>query len=104
MDIAAEEGAEVCSAAEGTVYTTFNDDTMGMTVVIRHEGGYTTRYSSLADNIPVAAGDTVTMGQTIGYAGSTALVETTLGAHVHFSVTYNDTSMDPNEFLALGSN
>ena len=102
VDIAAEAGTEVCAAAEGKVYTVYEDDAMGCTVVIRHDDGYTTKYSSLADNLAVKAGDTVTMGQVIGYAGDTAIVETTLGSHVHFSVTHNDEPMDPAEFLALG--
>ena len=101
VDIAAETGSAVCAAADGEVYSVYEDDTMGYTVVIRHQGGYTTKYASLSQDIPVKAGDDVTMGQTIGYVGSTALVETTLGSHVHFSVTYQDTPMDPAEFLAL---
>ena len=87
VDLAAEEGAEVCAAADGEVYTVYEDDAMGYTVVIRHDDGYTTKYSSLAENVAVKAGDQVSVGQTIGYAGSTAIVETTLGSHVHFSVT-----------------
>jgi murein DD-endopeptidase MepM/ murein hydrolase activator NlpD len=102
VDIAAEAGIPVLAAAEGQVYTTYEDDSMGYTVVIRHQGGYTTKYSSLSENIPVKAGDTVTAGQTIGYVGDTALVENTLGHHVHFSVTYQDSPMDPADFLALG--
>ena len=74
---------------------------MGYTVVIRHEGGYTTKYSSLSQEVLVKAGDQVTMGQAIGYVGDTALVETTLGSHVHFSVTFQDSPMDPEEFLAM---
>ena len=103
VDIAAEEGAEVCAAADGTVYTTYKDDHLGMTVVIRHEGGYTTTYSSLAEELQVSAGDEVKLGQSIGCVGSTALVETAIGPHVHFSVTYRDEQMDPAEFLALGN-
>ena len=102
IDIAAEEGAEVCAAAEGTVIAVREDDAMGCTVVIRHDGGYVTEYASLREDLTVQKGDAVTLGQTIGYAGSTALVETTLGAHVHFSVTHQDVPMDPAEFLALG--
>ena len=102
VDIGAEEGAEVCAAADGTVYTPFTDDSMGNAVVIRHEGGYTTMYSSLAEGLKVSAGDTVKMGQAIGCVGSTALIETAIGPHVHFSVTYRDEQMDPAEFLALG--
>ena len=102
VDIAAEEGTEVCAAADGTVYTTYEDDSMGMTVVIRHDGGYTTTYSSLAEELKVSAGDTVKLGQAIGCVGSTALIETASGPHVHFSVTYRDEQMDPAEFLTLG--
>ena len=102
IDLAAEEGTPVCAACDGTVYTTYEDDTMGYTVVIRHEGGYTTRYSSLREDLAVSAGETVTAGQTIGYAADTALVETAMGSHVHFSVTHQDQPMDPAEFLALG--
>ena len=102
VDIAADEGTEVMAAADGQVYTTYEDETLGYTVVIRHEGGYTTHYSSLSQDLQVQAGDTVKLGDVIGTVGSTALVETTLGPHVHFSVTHQDVPMDPAEFLALG--
>ena len=36
------------------------------------------------------------------YVGDTALVETTLGSHIHFSVTHQDEPMNPADFLALG--
>jgi len=101
IDIAAQAGTTVCAAADGTVYTTYQDETMGMTVVIRHADGYVTRYSSLDKDLSVAPGDTVTMGQAIGKVGNTALLETAVGDHIHFSVTRNDQSMDPEEFLNL---
>ena len=99
MDIAAEAGTQVCAAADGEVYTVFEDETMGMTVVIRHEGGYTTKYASLASDVPVAPGNTVTAGQTIGYVGATAMLENAIGDHVHFSVSCDGTLVDPAEFL-----
>ena len=102
VDFAAEAGTEVVAAADGEVYTVYEDDTMGTTVVIRHLNGYNTRYSSLSPELKVKAGDRVTMGQVIGTVDNTALVETVLGPHVHFSVTYLDQPMDPMEFLALG--
>ena len=103
VDLAAEAGAEVKAAADGEVYTVFEDDAMGTTVVIRHADGYTTKYASLAENVSVKPGDTVTMGQVIGYASDSAIVESTLGAHVHFGVTCNDEPVDPAEFLAIGN-
>lgn len=102
VDYAAEPGTPVCAAADGKVYTVYEDDAMGNTVVIRHSDGYTTKYSSLSADVAVKPGDTVSLGQTIGYAGDTAIVETALGTHVHFSVTTQDDPMDPLEFLALG--
>lgn len=102
VDIAAAAGTEVVAAADGVVYTTYTDDSYGTTVVIRHAEGYTTHYSSLAEELRVSAGDTVQMGQVIGCVGSTALIESALGDHVHFSVTCQDVQMDPAEFLSLG--
>ena len=100
IDIAAEAGTEVRAAADGEVYTVYEDDAMGMTVVLRHEGGYTTRYASLDKEVPVKAGDQVTMGQKIGVVGNTALMESAIGEHIHFSVTCNGETINPNDFLA----
>ena len=99
VDFAAPAGTPVSAAADGQVYTVYEDDRMGMTVVIRHEGGYTTKYSSLSPDVAVSAGQEVSMGQTIGAVGTSALLENALGDHVHFSVTKNDGDIDPMEFL-----
>ena len=101
IDIGAEAGTEVCAAAAGEVYTVYEDDSMGMTVVLRHEGGYVTTYSSLSKELKVAAGDTVTLGQALGTVDNTAPMETAIGDHVHFSVRCNDQPMDPMDFLKL---
>ena len=102
IDLAAEEGSPVMAAADGEVFTVYEDDVLGHTVVIRHSDGYTTCYSSLSDEIAMKPGDKVTIGDTIGYAADSAIVESTLGSHVHFSVTHYDEPMDPEEFLNLG--
>ena len=99
IDIAAEAGTEVCAAADGSVYTVYEDDSMGTTVVIRHDGGYTTTYSSLDAKVSVKVGDTVTAGQAIGTVGSTALLETAIGDHLHFAVSCNGQYVDPAQFL-----
>ena len=104
IDLAAETGAEVHAAADGEVYSVFQEDSLGHTVVIRHDDGYTTTYSCLTEEIPVQPGDQVVMGDIIGYAGESAVTEATLGSHVHFSVSRYEEPMDPAEFLALGSN
>ena len=100
MDLAAEAGSPVHAAAAGTVYTVYEDETMGHTVVIRHQDGYVTCYSSLSEDVAVQPGDQVTLGQKIGTVGNSALLESALGDHVHFSVTHNDEPVDPQEFLS----
>ena len=99
VDLAAAAGTPVMAAADGQVYTVYEDDQLGMTVVIRHEGGYTTRYSSLGADVTVSAGQQVSMGQPIGTVGTSALMENALGDHVHFAVTKNDEPVDPMDFL-----
>ena len=100
MDLAAEAGTAVLAAADGTVYTVYEDETMGHTVVIRHQDGYVTCYSSLGEDVAVAPGDQVTLGQKIGTVGNSALMESALGDHIHFSVTRNDEPIDPQSFLS----
>ena len=99
IDIAAEAGTAVCAAADGEVYTVYEDEAMGMTVVIRHEGGYVTKYASLDKTVSVKPGDTVTMGQPIGQVGNTALMESAIGDHIHFGVTCDGESVNPADFL-----
>ena len=99
VDLAAAAGTPVMAAADGQVYTVYEDDQLGMTVVIRHEGGYTTRYSSLGADVTVSAGQQVSMGQPIGTVGTSALMENALGDHVHFAVTKDDEPVDPMDFL-----
>lgn len=99
LDIAADTGTQVSAAADGQVYTVYQDEKMGTTVVIRHEDGYVSTYSSLDPEVCVSAGDTVTMGQPIGYVGRSALLESALGDHVHFCVTLDDVSVDPMDLV-----
>ncbi len=99
VDIAADAGSTVCAAADGEVYSVYEDEVMGTTVVLVHSGGYTTRYSSLTEEVTVSAGDKVQAGQAIGYVGASALLESGIGDHVHFSVSCNGQSVDPAAFL-----
>lgn len=100
VDLAAPEGSPVCAAADGTVQSVFDDDTMGTTVLVRHTDGYVSKYASLSD-VCVAEGDYVRLGQPIACVGESAVLENAVGAHVHFSVLCDGQPMDPNAFLEL---
>ena len=99
VDIQAGEGDAVKTAADGTVQMVNDDGLMGTTVVIAHTDGYTTQYSSLQSETPVTVGQTVHAGDIIGYVGSTAAAESSMGPHLHFSVSRNGNIIDPSEYV-----
>ena len=102
IDVQAEEGAAVKTAAGGTVQSVTDDELMGTTVVIQHDGGYATQYSSLQENTPVAQGQAVTAGEVIGYVGSTSAAESRMGSHLHFSVSRDGAVIDPHDYVNGG--
>ena len=99
VDLQAEAGTPVAAAMAGTVTAVYEDELYGTTVVIRHADGYSTHYSSLAQDPAVAAGDTVTAGQTVGHVADTALLEVSDGPHLHLEVYQSGAPVDPTEFL-----
>ena len=99
IDVQAEEGAAVKTAAGGTVQSVTDDELMGTTVVIDHEGGYSTRYSSLQKDVPVTAGQQVVAGEVIGRVGTTSAAESKMGPHLHFSVSRDGAVIDPRDYV-----
>lgn len=99
IDFAAETGAEVAAARDGMVSAIYEDDLLGTTVVLDHDGGYTSSYSNLNAEPPVTVGQAVSAGDVIGTVGETASGELALGGHLHFSVNCSGQSMDPMDFL-----
>ena len=99
VDIKAEEGDAVKTAADGTVKMVRYDDLMGVTVVIAHADGYETQYSSLQQEPPVEQGKTVKAGDIIGRVGSTAAAEGDVGPHLHFSVSKDGKVVNPSEYV-----
>ncbi len=100
LDIQAGEGDAVKTAAAGTVASVINDEMMGTTVTIDHAGGFTTTYASLQKDPPVTAGQQVAAGDIIGRVGSTASAESSMGPHLHFSVSQDGELIDPSEYVA----
>ena len=99
VDIDADEGTPVCAASSGTVLDVRDDDLMGTTVVISHDGGYDTIYANLQSTPTVEVGDYVTAGQVVGSVGRTALSESAEPTHLHFGVTKDGEFVDPEAYL-----
>lgn len=95
IDLAANEGENVLVAASGTVYSIYDDESLGMTVVVQHEGGYTTHYSNLAEEVSVSVGQRLQAGDVIGVVGHSAGIESATATHIHFALYENNIPVDP---------
>ena len=100
-DLHAAEGTDVLAAADGVVITADKHYSYGNFVVIDHgtnaEGhSWRTLYAHL-QSYTVEAGQSVTQGQVIGYAGSTGQ---STGNHCHFEVFVDNTLTSPRWFTA----
>ncbi len=100
VDLRAAAGEAVCAAMDGTVHAIYEDASLGMTVVLRHAGEYTTHYSNLDEAISLKVGDRVKVGDQLGTVGVTALVEMASEPHLHFAVYHNNVPIDPLQFIA----
>ena len=90
------------TAAAGTVQSVTDDELMGTTVVIQHDGGYATQYSSLQADVPVQQGQQVAAGEVIGRVGATSAAESRMGPHLHFSVSRDGAVIDPHDYVNGG--
>lgn len=95
IDIAAPIGTLIKSPAEGTVITTGNFYFNGNVVFIDHGQGLITMFCHM-NKINVTKNQKLKRGDKIGEVGETGRVT---GAHLHFSVSLNNTRIDPELLL-----
>ena len=95
LDIAAPAGTTVRAPADATVLETGNYFFNGNTVFLDHGQGLISMYNHLS-RITVVAGRKVKRGAKIGEIGTTGRVT---GAHLHWSISLNNSRVDPVLFL-----
>ncbi|OQW91674.1 MAG: hypothetical protein BWK79_16350 [Beggiatoa sp. IS2] len=91
LDIVASKNTPVIAAAEGVVVNAGSYFFNGNAVFIDHGQGIVTVYCHLQD-IFVSIGEAVARGQTVGTVGQTGRAT---GPHLHWSVSMNNTMIDP---------
>ena len=97
LDYSAPSGTPVRTIGDGTVTFAGRRGGYGNLVEVRHPNGFVTRYAHLRGFGPaIRSGARVTIGQTIGYVGSTGL---STGPHLHFEVIVGGTHRDPRTAL-----
>jgi murein DD-endopeptidase MepM/ murein hydrolase activator NlpD len=99
IDISAPLGTHVLAAANGKVTSVEADPLYGTTVTIEHGDGVESIYANLSAQPTVYVGDSVSVGDVIGAVGSTAIGESALGTHLHFSMRAGGESADPLDYL-----
>lgn len=94
IDFGAPAGTEILAAADGVVERAgWLDEAAGNGVILRHGGGWETRYFHMVSaDVPVAVGDRVSAGEVIGRVGSTGI---STGPHLHFEIVFGPVRMDP---------
>jgi len=95
IDIAAPTGTTIISPADGVVIATGNFYFNGNVVFIDHGQGLITMFCHM-DKINVSKNQKIKKSDKIGEVGETGRVT---GAHLHFSVSLNNTRIDPELVL-----
>ena len=94
LDLAADKGAAVSAAAEGTVVSVVTDPMWGGTVTLEHRDGIQTVYCGITPEKGLKAGDSVTAGQMLGSVDTIA-AEVSMESHLHFAALQNGKFIDP---------
>jgi murein DD-endopeptidase MepM/ murein hydrolase activator NlpD len=95
VDLANNQGTPIYAARSGKVTVDTYGSTYGYYVTINHGDGYSSLYAHMTRSV-VDKGDTVKKGQLIGYMGSTGR---STGPHLHFSIFYNGSSVNPMNYI-----
>ncbi len=98
IDLAAPYGTPVTAADNGQViWVGWDWSGLGWAVKINHGDYIATNYGHL-DHFIVKVGQNVSIGQVIGYEGSTGA---STGPHVHFMVLVRNIWVDPTKYVQL---
>lgn len=100
IDCAAYEGTPVYAMSCGTVTFSGFNYSGGNMLIIQYDNGYRSMYCHLGNNILVKAGDKVYQGEQVAvigpkYVSPGVLNGDTTGVHLHFTLYFNDRSVDP---------
>ena len=102
MDFSAEEGAQVFAVEDGVVESIFKDDLLsGTEIVVAHADGVKSVYRFVVEAENLTVGAEVKKGDVIATVAAATGDEYKDGAHLHFEILKNGTSVDPTGYLTL---
>lgn len=95
LDIAAPAGSKIINPSQGKVAAVGDYFFNGNTVLIDHGQGMISMYCHM-QSVNVSLGQSLAAGDLVGAVGQTGRAT---GPHLHWSVSLNNTRVDPNLFL-----
>ncbi len=95
VDIAAPIGTPITSTISGVVTAVWTDSLLGNVLEISNEEGYKIVYAHIL-SVTVKEKDKVNKGDVVAFVGSTGI---TSGPHLHYEIYYNDSVLNPKEYL-----
>jgi len=96
VDLAAEQGSEIRSFADGTVTVVGESSSYGKYCIVEHDHGCSTLYAHCS-RIGVASGAAVKRGQKLGEVGETGMAT---GPHLHFELQQNGVYLNPVYYVS----
>ena len=99
IDIAMQKTDVVKAVADGKVKSIKNDPRYGLTIVIEHQNGFESIYSSLLTAEFITVGEEIKQGSTIATVGNTATFEIADTTHLHFEMKKDGQTVDPNIYI-----
>ncbi|MBE7085133.1 MAG: M23 family metallopeptidase [Clostridiales bacterium] len=102
MDFSAEVGTKVLAVEDGKVESVYTSDVLlGTEITIDHGNGVKSVYRFVTEAEGLKVGDTVKKGDVIATVAEASGNEYKQGAHLHFEIVKNNTSVDPSTYLTL---
>lgn len=98
-DFAADVGDPVYAAADGVVAHIYEDEFMGLVLVMEHKNGMSTLYAGMQSDEFIKVGTAVKQGDVIGGVGKSGILESDMESHLHFEVQCNGEYENPMTYM-----
>ncbi len=97
IDIGYGSGIQILASATGSIVEKgYEPKGRGYFVLIDHGNGYKTIYSHMLNPSITDEGDEIGKGEVVGLMGNSGA---STGTHLHFEITHNDESVNPEDFI-----
>ena len=101
IDYTANVGNPVYASADGVVEKVFEDELLGLSLVLNHQNGVLSVYGNMQKEKLAIVGATLKKGEVLGYVGSPGSMETGLSERLHFEVQCNGEYVNPMEYMNM---